>query len=97
MLLLGGKHTLKEAQKRDATIIRFSLNDDARSRLRNQLAPILEGIGLRRISTGTYDGDIREADLRLALSQFWQKMAAYTGRAHLDHFWMYTDNPPDDC
>lgn len=77
------------------TIIRFSLNEDRGSRLRNQLTPILEDAGLNRISTGTYDGDVREADLRRVLSEFWRTMDRYRGRAHLDHFWMYADDPPD--
>ena len=75
------------------TIIRFSLNYDRGSALRNALNPILTGIGLRLVSTGTYDGNVAEADLRNALAQFWSRMANHRGRAELDHFWMYTDNP----
>ena len=78
------------------TIVRFSLNNDRRSRLRNILYPILTNAGLRRVSTGTYRGDLTEADLRNALAQFWNAMHGYRGGAHLDHFWMYADNPPDD-
>lgn len=73
------------------TIIRFSLNDDRGSRLRNILNPILENAGMQRVSTGSYNGDLTEADLRGMLARFWNAMANFRSRAHLDHFWMYTD------
>ena len=74
-------------------IVRISLNDDTGSALRNQFAPILEGVGLTRISTATWEGDVDEGDLRRAMSRFWNTLANHTGPAHLDHFWMYVDSP----
>jgi hypothetical protein len=75
-------------------IVRFSLNHDHGSALRNVLNPVLVNAGLARISTGTYEGDVAEAALRNALAQFWNAMSNHLGPAHLDHFWMYIDNPP---
>jgi hypothetical protein len=74
------------------TIVRFSLNRDKGSKLRNALTPILEGAGIKKVSTGTYKGDVTEAVLRNVLAQFWNAMGAHMGPAHLDHFWMYADN-----
>lgn len=78
-------------------IIRFSLNNDANSQLRNVLKPILERNGIRWTgnTTGTYEGsNVTEADLRNALRQFWNALARYTGNAQVDHFWMYVDRKP---
>jgi hypothetical protein len=75
-------------------IIRFSLNNDQGSALRNILFPVLEngGIMWTGANTGTYEGDdIDEADLRNVLALFWNTLAGYMGNAHLDHFWMYVD------
>jgi hypothetical protein len=74
-------------------IIRFSINRDSGSKMRNSLKPILEkhGIMWTGAKTGTYEGqDIEEADIQRALRQFWIK-AQRLGTAHLDHFWMYAD------
>jgi hypothetical protein len=42
-------------------------------------------------NTGTYEGNVSEADLRDAMRQFWNAMNNYMGAATLDHFWMYAD------
>ncbi len=78
-------------------IVRFSLNNDRQSRLRNRLKPILEqhGIAWSGTNTGTYEGDIQESDLRDAMRAFWNSMNSYRGLATLDHFWMYADRPND--
>lgn len=74
-------------------VIRFSLNRDKRSELRNALKPILEAQGIMWTgrNTGTYEGDVDEAHIKRALSQFWTRLANNMTSAHLDHFWMYTD------
>jgi hypothetical protein len=73
------------------TIIRFSLNNDPGSGLRNALAGILEGAGLvRTIKTATYEGDLTEDEIRDALRKFWNVADGYTP-AYVDHFWMYAD------
>jgi hypothetical protein len=52
-------------------IIRFSLNNDRGSALRNALAEVLEGRGLvRQSNTATYEGDLSEAAIRNAMRQF---------------------------
>jgi hypothetical protein len=80
-------------------IVRFSLNNDQASALRNILFLILENGGITRtgVNTGTYEGeDIDEADLRNVLAQFWNTLSGYMGNAHLDHFWMYVDKKRSD-
>jgi CRISPR-associated endonuclease Cas2 len=74
------------------TIIRFSLNNDSKSKLRNSLNQILTTAGLERISTATYEGDVSEIQLRKTLATFWRTFVTQSGKAHLDHFWMYIDN-----
>lgn len=74
-------------------IVRFSLNNDKGSGLRNRLKPILENHGIMwtGANTGTYEGNVGEADLRDAMRLFWNSMNSYQGIATLDHFWMYAD------
>lgn len=74
-------------------VIRFSLNRDKNSELRNALKPALENHGIMWTGkmTGTYEGDVAEIAIRNALRQFWTTVANYTGRGHVDHFWMYSD------
>ena len=74
-------------------IIRFSLNRDRKSELRNALKPVLEthGILWTGKTTGTYEGDVTETQIRKAVQSFWHTAATYQGRAHVDHFWMYAD------
>jgi hypothetical protein len=81
-------------------IIRFSINRDHGSKMRNSLKAILEKHGIRWTGaksagkTGTYEGDdIDEADIQKALRLFWLK-AQRIGITHLDHFWMYADKEP---
>ena len=76
------------------TIVKFSLNNDSNSALRNRLTSILQTIGLRRTGTGTYEGHVQEAELKSALGEFWGATAGHRGNAQLDHFWMLVDDPP---
>ncbi len=78
-------------------IIRFSLDKDKGSKLRNKLQGILKqsGIKWRGQVTGTYENlDISAIDLASALGDFWAEVNQMPPPTHLDHFWMYTDNPP---
>jgi hypothetical protein len=75
-------------------IIRFSLNNDRGSALRNALAEVLEGGGLvRQSNTATYEGDLSEAEIRNAMRRFWNIASGFAS-AHVDHFWMYADAQP---
>jgi len=76
-------------------IIRFSLNKDVGSPLRNTLKPILEAQGIMWTNkmTGTYEGYDSPKKIRLALARFWKAVAdaQAVGKVRIDHFWMYTD------
>ena len=74
-------------------IIRWSLNADVGGRLRNSFVPGLTNHGFRSIGTAAMESDISESDLRHAMRDFWNTLANFTGNSHLDHFWMYVDNP----
>jgi hypothetical protein len=72
-------------------IIRFSLNNDHGSALRNSLANALESHGMvRQANTATYEGDLDEAEIRSVMRMFWN-IASGSTRARIDHFWMYSD------
>lgn len=76
------------------TIIRFSINGESNSRLRNRLATILQQHGFHRGGgrTATYEhADIGEAQLAAAMLEFWAQAQNAPNQAHLDHFWMYSD------
>jgi hypothetical protein len=78
-------------------VIRFSLNRDPRSALRNALKAVLEAQGIMWTgrSTATYEGNIPGASIRIALSRFWRVVNSHSVRkARLDHFWMYSDRQP---
>lgn len=77
-------------------VIRFSLNGDSGSTLRNALKTILEdkGINWTGRTTATYEGDVAESAIREALSSFWKRVANFRPPTKLDHFWMYTDRRP---
>ena len=78
-------------------IVRFSVDGERNGALRNQLAATLEryGFALNPNVTATWEHDnIGEADLSAAMTDFWQRAHNPPGNARLDHFWMYSDNPP---
>jgi hypothetical protein len=78
-------------------IIRFSLNRDRRSELRNVLKTVLENHGITWTGrmTGTYEGNVSETAIRDATRIFWNRVANFPGAAHVDHFWMYADKAED--
>jgi hypothetical protein len=79
------------------TIIRFSVDGERNSALRNKLTLRLENAGfVRQPNTATYEHHtIDESDLGRLLQDFWQ--CAYLhrtsgrGRGRVDHFWLYSD------
>jgi hypothetical protein len=79
------------------TIIRFSLDRNKGSKLRNKLKGILKRYGIKWQGdvTGTYEHhNISAIDLAAALGDFWAEVNQMPRPTHLDHFWLYTDNPP---
>ena len=74
-------------------IIRFSVDDDTNSILRNRLNNALEknGFSLGK-NTATYrNGSVSEAKLSVVLAKFWDVVHTNKGSARVDHFWMYSD------
>ena len=83
-------------------IIRFSLNRDKNSKMRNDLKALLKTYGITwtgekgLAKTGTYEGKgISEERVRKAMLSFWKRVDIL-GSAHVDHFWMYVDAEPID-
>jgi hypothetical protein len=76
------------------TIIRFSIDAEHNSKLRNQLGKILDDNGLAlKSTTGTYEGKPSAKKLARGLKDFWDKADSYKGSGSVDHFWMYSDKP----
>lgn len=79
------------------SIIRFSVDGEKNSDLRNRLAKILTDAGyvLNPNVTATYEhSDIGEKALANAMKAFWEQAASPPNDAAIDHVWMYSDNPP---
>ncbi|GGO35769.1 hypothetical protein GCM10010991_28580 [Gemmobacter aquaticus] len=74
-------------------IIRFSLNNDVGSPLRNRLEGILVAAGFARgQNTATYRHEhIEPPQMSTTLRDFWAAVAAHQAGGRVDHFWMYTD------
>lgn len=79
-------------------LIRFSLDADKKSELRNKLAKILvDGYGFVKHGkkTATYEhSDITKAKLKVVMGKFWKQAVKPTNAADIDHVWMYCDTPP---
>jgi hypothetical protein len=82
-------------------IVRFSLDYDKSSAVRNTLAPMLESCGVRRTKTGTWESRAQHctpaaasAQLRRVLRVLEHPQAHVGGagpHALLDHLWVYID------
>jgi hypothetical protein len=74
-------------------IIRFSLDGDAGSPLRNRLQTILVNAGfIRGQNTATYrHPHIDVQPISDTLRDFWAAVATHAGPGRVDHFWMYSD------
>lgn len=81
------------------SIIRFSVDGEANSQLRNRLAKILTdaGYALNPHVTATYEtGDISAANLASTMQRFWADANNPPAPGvKVDHVWMYADNPPN--
>jgi len=81
------------------SIIRFSVDGESNSQLRNRLAKILTDAGyvLNPHVTATYEiADISEANLSVTMQAFWREANNPPAPGvKVDHVWMYADNPPD--
>jgi len=78
------------------SIIRFSVNGEKKSKLRNKLNTILINAGykLNPHVTATYEhGAIDEKELASAIGDFWKAASNPPNDANIDHVWMYSDNP----
>lgn len=76
-------------------IVRFSLNSDQGSVVRNTIAGILNANGITNTATGTWESAAL-ADVQAAntLAQITTQLAAsptLNPGAHLDHLWIYVD------
>ena len=82
-------------------IIRFSLDGDHGSPLRNKLVAILKSNNMKLVRrTGSYEPDPRKKpvaahELAQCLAEFWECIRDYPGPGKLDHFWMYADKQSD--
>ena len=80
-------------------IVRFSVDQDTNGSLTNTLRGVLanHGIHLNPNVTATYEGNLDQDDLAEAMTDFWDQAHSFqtTAGCHVDHFWMYADNPPD--
>lgn len=74
-------------------IIRFSVDNDTNSALRNKLWKALEKRGFtQNNNTATYENQhIGKAELEKTLSNFWSISSKHKNSGRIDHFWMYAD------
>src|SRR5579862_7558133 len=82
-------------------IVRFSLDYDKNSAVRNYMAPILESCGIKRRRTGTWESRTPHVDPHDAATQLSKvfrtladpksKVGAAGPHAELDHIWIYID------
>jgi len=74
-------------------IIRFSVDNEPNSVLRNKLSGYLTRAGfVRNANTATYENQhIGKADIATVLGKFWRGASSHTGPGRVDHFWMYSD------
>lgn len=75
-------------------IIRFSIDNDSQSLLRNSLVYKLETLhSFKKASkTSTYEyHSTSPVALSKVLSDFWHVVESHKGSATIDHFWMYVD------
>ncbi|MHB1021499.1 MAG: hypothetical protein ACYC46_10325 [Acidobacteriaceae bacterium] len=74
------------------TIIRFSVDGEKDSRLRNKLKEVLVNSKLTDThKTATYEGKTTVKKLAACLQRFWQTVDQHQGSGKIDHFWMYCD------
>jgi hypothetical protein len=74
-------------------ILRFSVDNEQNSALRNRLSNRLVQAGfVRNANTATYEAThISAANLAAVLQAFWNDAHGHAGPGRIDHFWMYSD------
>jgi hypothetical protein len=74
-------------------IIRFSIDGEANSALRNKLSAVMNTSGFQILpNTATYENaNITPSEHAVILNAFWDAAANHQGSGKVDHFWMYTD------
>jgi len=74
-------------------IIRFSVDGEKNSALRNKINTVLNNAGFRlRKHTATYEHkNLQTIDLGRLLRAVWNKAYHHQGPGQIDHFWMYSD------
>ncbi len=79
-------------------IIRFSVNREQNGRLTNKLRKLLKtenGFTWTRGRTATYEHPaIDPHRLSDVMYEFWSIVHSELPSISIDHFWMYSDNPP---
>ncbi len=80
------------------TIVRFSVDNESNSALRNKLTNVLVRAGFDRgKNTATYEHiHIDQLALAKVLHEFWKRANSHPGTGRLDHFWMYSDRSDID-
>ena len=75
------------------TIIRFSIDNENNSVLRNNLANRLTQADFQRNdNTATYEHqNVTKAELAALLNDFWTRTHQHQGPGRVDHFWMNSD------
>lgn len=79
-------------------IVRFSVDGENDTPLRNQLRAVFMSAGfvLNQNVTGTYEHPmISGHQLAQTMLHFWQMAMHAPNAAHIEHIWIYCDNPPD--
>jgi hypothetical protein len=82
-------------------IIRFSLDYDENSAVRNQVEQILDVAGITRTATGTWESAAaapaiisKQLAQVMGILQNPQQIAGVQHYTHLDHIWIYIDQQP---
>jgi hypothetical protein len=77
-------------------IVRFSLDKDRNSVVRNQIAKILDDSGINKTATGTWESkELDEMQAAKTLADVVTGLAKaprLKRGTHLDHFWIYVDS-----
>jgi hypothetical protein len=82
-------------------LIRFSLDYDASSKIRNAIVPVLKQCGIRRTKTGTWQSRLPHPTPEAAARQLSRVLkmlsdprghvSGTTAHARLDHIWFYIE------
>lgn len=76
-------------------IVRFSLDKDPSSGLRNAIAGKLQAAGINRTATGTWESsNLSAVDAANTLAGVLGQLASPPTGTSLDHIWVYIDSTP---